>query len=88
MSFLFWMLWIVNLMLLLLAMLGKGFRSGFGAGIDFNTLVIISLLIVLAGSLIFRFTAKQKWISVVVVSLPLLATLVMYLLEKYNGDTP
>jgi hypothetical protein len=87
MSFLFWILWIINLMLVALAILGKGFRSSFGAGIDLNVLVIIVLLAILAVSLILKFAFKQKWTSLVVVSLPLLAVLVLYVFDKVTGKS-
>lgn len=87
MNFLFWAIWIVNLLLLLLAILGKNFRSGFGAGVDLNVLFIIVLLAILVGSLILKFAVKQKWISLVVVSLPLLAVLVFYVFDKVTGKS-
>lgn len=87
MSFLFWLCWIINVLLLLIAMVGKGFRSGFGAGVDLNVLLTIILIGVLAGSLILRFSVKQKWISLVVVSLPLSMMLVLYLFEKISGKS-
>lgn len=87
MSFLFWLCWMINVLLLLIAMVGKGFRSGFGAGVDLNVLLTIILIGVLAGSLILRFSVKQKWISLVVVSLPLSMMLVLYLFEKISGKS-
>lgn len=87
MSFLFWLCWIINVLLLLIAMVGKGFRSGFGAGVDLNVLLTIILIGVLAVSLILRFSVKQKWISLVVVSLPLSMMLVLYLFEKISGKS-
>ena len=86
MPFLFWTLWIIDLLLLALAFVGKGFRSGFGAGIDLNVLFIIGLIIVLIGSLVFRYAFKQKAISLVVVSIPLLVILIMYLFDKMAGE--
>jgi len=84
MSFLFWLCWIINVLLLIMAILGKGFRSDFGAGVDLNVLLTIVLIVVLAGSLILRFSLKQKWGSLVVVSLPVCMMLVWYLFEKTN----
>jgi hypothetical protein len=85
MNFLFWLLWIIDALLLLLAILGKNFRSSFGAGVDLNVIIIICLLAILAGSLMLRFAFKQKGISLVVVSLPLLAVLAMYIVDKVTG---
>ena len=86
MPFLFWVLWIINLLILALAFVGKGFRSSFGAGIDLNVLFIIGLVIVLFGSLMVRYAFKQKAISLVVVSIPLLVVLIMYLFDKMTGE--
>lgn len=87
MSFLFWLLWFANLLLLIIALLGKGFRSDFGAGVDLNILVTMMLVVVLAGSLIVRFSVKQKWMSLVVVSLPICMMLGLYLFEKISGKS-
>ena len=87
MSFLFWLCWIINLLLLVMAIFGKGFRSDFGAGVDLNVLLTIVLIVVLAGSLILRFSLKQKWVSLVVVSLPVCMMLVWYLFEKISGKS-
>lgn len=87
MGILFWSLWVINFLLLLLAMLGKGFRSEFGAGVDFNVLLIIVLIAVMAGSLILRYSVKQKWISLVVVSLPVIMMLIWYVIEKISGKS-
>ncbi len=84
MTFLFWTLWIINILLLFLAIVGKGFRSGFGAGVDLNSVVIIVLIAVMAGSLVFRYSVKQKWISLVVVSLPLWLMMLWYIFEKIS----
>ena len=77
----------MNLLLLMLAIMGKGFRESFGAGVSLNTLIISLTLIVLIASLAIKFSAKQKWISLVLVALPLLALLVMYIIDKINGQT-
>ncbi|HEY3386680.1 MAG TPA: hypothetical protein VGK46_09230 [Saprospiraceae bacterium] len=87
MTFLFWSCWVINVLILIIAILGKGFRSSFGAGVDFNILLIIFLLIILASSLILRFALKQKGLSLFVVSLPLLAMFVLYLYEKVSGKS-
>lgn len=87
MVFLFWTLWIMNVLLLILAVVGKGFRESFGAGVNLNVLIISLTLIVLIASLVLKFSAKQKWISLVVVALPVLALLVMYIMDKITGQT-
>jgi hypothetical protein len=85
MSFLFWLLWIFNLLLLLLAFFGKGFRADFGAGVDLNNVLIIAVIFVLASSTWLRFGGKPKWISLVVVALPALMVLAWYAFDKITG---
>ena len=85
MVFLFWTLWIFDLLLLLLAILGKGFRSSFGAGIDLNVVVIISLVLVLGGSLLLRFVLRQKGVSLSVAALPVLIVMGMYVWDKIKA---
>jgi hypothetical protein len=87
MTILFWMLWALNVLMLLLAIVGKGFRSSFGAGVDLNVLMIVGLLVVLIVSLVLRIAVKQKWVSLVVVSLPLIGMLLLYGVEKMTGKT-
>lgn len=87
MVFLFWTLWIMNVLLLMLAVVGKGFRESFGAGVNLNVLIISLTLIVLIASLVLKFSAKQKWMSLVVVALPVLALLVIYIMDKITGQT-
>lgn len=85
MAFLFWSFWIFNLLLLLLAMFGKGFRSDFGAGVDLNNVIIIGVIIVLAFSTWLRLGGKPKSISLVVVALPALIVLAWYAFDKITG---
>jgi hypothetical protein len=77
----------MNLLLLMLAIMGKGFRESYGAGVNLNVIIISLTLIVLIASLVVKFNAKQKWISLVVVVLPMLALLVMYIMDKITGQT-
>jgi hypothetical protein len=87
MSFLFWILWVFNLLLLVLTVAGKNFRSGFGTGIDLNIILMVFLLLVLVTSLLFRFSAKPKWISLAIIGLPLVVLLFWYSFEKITGRT-
>lgn len=82
MNILFWILWVLDLLLLILAISGSSFRSSFGAGTDLNTLVTIGLVIILAASLIVKLNAKHQWISLTLAALPWLILLVAYLAEK------
>ena len=85
MVFLFWLLWIFNFLLLLLAILGKGFRESFGAGVNLNVVIIIGTLIILIAGLILRFGVKQKTISLVVMALPAFTLLIMYIIDKITS---
>ena len=85
MVFLFWVLWVFDLLVLFLAILGKGFRSSFGAGIDLNVVVIISLVLVLGGSLLLRLVLRQKSFSVLIASLPIWIMIGMYVWGKIKG---
>ena len=87
MTFLFWLLWMMNLLLLMVTIMGKGYRQSFGAGVDLNILIMVAILIVLLASLVLKFSAKQKWISLVVVALPAMILLVLYLIDKFAGQT-
>jgi hypothetical protein len=85
MAFLFWSLWIFNLLLLLLALFGKGFRAEFGAGVDLNNVIIAGLILILAASALLRFGGKQKWVSLVVGALPALTMILWYVFDKITG---
>lgn len=87
MNALFWILWVINILALLMSIAGKGFRSDFGAGVDLNVLLIIVLVAVQVGSLFLRYSMKLKWMSVFVVSIPLLILMLWYVYEKYTGKT-
>lgn len=90
MGFLYWALWIVDLLILMLAIWGKAFRSGFGAGVGLNSFVIICLLIILGGSLWLRLVLRKKELSLLMVSLPVLAMLLLYIwdsLKAGNSDS-
>ena len=82
--FLFWCLWIINVLLLLLTVAGKEFRSGFGAGININLILITGLIVILVSSMLFRFSSKPKWISLAIVLLPLIILLVWYIYDKFR----
>jgi hypothetical protein len=87
MNAIYWTIWVLDFLLLGMAIAGKNFRSGYGAGVDFNTLFILLLMVAMAGSLVIRFGMKQKGFSLVLVSLPLLAMILLYLYEKATGRT-
>jgi hypothetical protein len=86
MNFLFWLLWIVNVLLLLLAVAGSGFRSSFGANTDMNGMITILVIIILIASIWLKLSVRQKWISLAVVAIPVLFMFFMYLFEKKTGQ--
>lgn len=88
MGFLYWALWIFDLLILLLAIWGKAFRSGFGAGVGFNSFVIISLLIILGGSLWFRMVLRKKDLSLLIISLPVIAMFILYIWDTIKAGNP
>lgn len=81
MAFLFWTFWIIDILLLALTVMGKNFRSGFGAGIDLNIIIMVFLLIILAASLWIWLVLKQKTIGVIVAGLPILVMLIYYFID-------
>lgn len=81
MAFLFWTFWIIDILLLALTVLGKNFRSGFGAGIELNIIILVFLLIILAASLWIWLVLKQKTIGVIVAGLPILVMLMYYFID-------
>ena len=87
MNFLFWLLWIINILLLLLAIAGSGLRASFGANTDLNGFLTIFLIIILIASIWLKFSIKHKWISLVIVALPVIVLFLMYLFEKKPDNT-
>lgn len=82
MNFLFWLCWVINVLIVLLAFIGKGFRDSFGANAVLNIFIMVCMLAILAGSLVVRFGVKQKSVSLVMVMLPLLAMLIWYVIDQ------
>jgi hypothetical protein len=82
---LFWLCWIIDVLLILLVMAGSNFRSGFGAGNDFNNMALLVLLVLLLASILTRILVRPKWVSLVLAALPILLLLVFYLFDK-NTD--
>ena len=80
-SFLFWVLWIMDLLLLLVAVLGKGFRDSFGAGTATNVWVMIVLIAALVGSLVLRYGMKKPMGALAVAAVPWIIMLIMYLAD-------
>lgn len=82
MAILFWLLWIINLLLGVLIVWGKGYRSSYGAGVDTNSIMLIGVALVLLGSLVARYYFKHLVASVIFVSLPIAGMLIWYLIDR------
>ncbi len=81
MNFLFWLLWILDLLLVGFVIIGANFRTSFGAGTEVSSIMLIILVIILIGSLVLRYAFRQVNWSLFVVALPLIIMFVGYLLE-------
>ena len=85
MGALFWILWIIDLVITLLSVLGKNFRRSFTATdptLWFHVLLISSVV----GGLLLRLIFKRSAWSLLMVALPLLVLLVWYLIDKASGS--
>ena len=85
MRFLFWLFLILDILLGLLSHAGDGFRASFGARTSSGPIVLFILFAVLIAGLIMYFSTRPKWISVLIVALPLLGLFMLYLFEKISG---
>ncbi|MGB3079329.1 MAG: hypothetical protein WBB31_09665 [Saprospiraceae bacterium] len=85
MSFLFWFLFILDLLLIILTIGASDFRAGFGASTYFNTWILIVTVISLIASLVTRYYFRQNKLSLLVVAIPVLLLFVMYVFEKRSG---
>jgi hypothetical protein len=81
----FWIFWIIDVLLILLIVAGSNFRSGFGAGNDFNNMALLVLLLLLLTSIITRIVVKPKWVSLTLAALPILLMILFYFFDK-NTD--
>jgi len=81
MGFLFWTCWIVDLLIVALAVLGRGFRASFGAGTALNTIVIGLCGLAVIAALVFRLAGRPKP-AMIIVLVPLAALLVLYWMEE------
>ena len=82
MSFVFWLLWVLNLLLAALTMFGSHLRSSFGASNSLNSWLLPGLIIILIASLIVRYSLRHSKLSLIIVALPFLILFLMYLIDK------
>ena len=85
MSFLFYTFTVINILLFLFTLWGKGFRASFGASTDINVLMMLGYSVVIIASFVVKFGLKQKGWSVLVAGLPVIILFVMYLFDKKSG---
>ena len=85
MTILFWFLFIIDLLLCLLAVVGKGFRDDFGAS-SINTWFTVLLFAGMIGGLIARFVLKKQVIGLALMSVPVLVMIIWYFIDT-RGDT-
>ena len=82
MKTLFWVFWILDLLLFVINLWAIGFRKGFGAGIDFNQVFLVVLILLLAAALWSKVTAKPAWLSLGLAALPLIGMFIWYLVDS------
>ena len=85
MNFIFWLLWVLNFLIVLLNLWGTSFRKSFGASTDFNTISLIVLVVIMVGSLVARYGFRNTRLSLAIIALPFLILLVMYIIDKSQG---
>jgi hypothetical protein len=86
MNFLFYILTLINILLFLFAIWGKGFRQSFGASTDFSNIMIAFLFVVILASLIVKFGVRHKVWATAVAALPVVILFIMYLFDKKTGS--
>ncbi len=81
MAFVFWLFWVIDLLLCIIAIVGKGFADSFhsSGSVPWLTLLLVGCT---AGSFILRVFMKKAVWAMGVVALPLLILLVLYFIDK------
>ena len=85
MSFLFWLLWIVDCLLTVFIIIAKNFRNSFTSSNDPTAWVIAFFIACLVGSLVLRYALRQQAGSYILVLLPLILLVGWYLMDKFLG---
>jgi len=81
MGFLFWFLWVTDLLICLLALIGKGFRESYGAS-NINVWFTVLLLGCTLAGLLLRLVLKNELFALIVAALPLVILLIWYFLDS------
>ena len=79
MTVLFWILFVLDVLLCLLAIVGKGFRDDFGAS-SINTWFTVLLFAGIIGALICKLLGRHAW-ALACAALPVLVMLVWYFVD-------
>ncbi len=79
-TFFFWLFLIIDLLITLLALFGKGYRESYGASainLWFPTVLVVSII----GGLLLHFFYQKVLLALGAVALPLLVLLIWYLID-------
>lgn len=82
---LFWICWVIDVLLCVIAIIGKGFADSFHESSSVPWLAILLIGCTIAGFLLQVFF-KKPTAAFAVAALPLVAMLGLYLYEKWTGD--
>lgn len=85
MTFLFWLCLIIDLMLCVISIVGKGFRSSFTDS-DINAWFTVILFGGTLGGMLLRFFLRRNLAALIAVALPLLVLAVWYLIDKAQNS--
>lgn len=81
MAKIFWILWSIDLIIGLFAVVAKGFRNSFTAS-DTNTWFTVVLIVGLAGGIILQLVFKKPAWAAVLAAMPLAALLIWFLTDN------
>lgn len=84
MSFLFWLLWIVDCLLTVFIIIAKNFRNSFTNN-DPTAWIVVFFIACLVGSLVLRYALRQQVGGYILVLLPLILLVGWYLVDKLLG---
>lgn len=85
MHFLFWLLWVIDLLFLVITIAGGIFRGNMALQNPFTSVHfwgIILGLVAVFGGLLLRFSFKMYRPSLLLVALPLIALFIYYLVDR------
>jgi hypothetical protein len=87
MNALFWICFFIDFLLIILIAAGSKFRTGFGANNNFNNMALLLLILILVAAIVTRILVQPKWVSLILVALPILLMIILYLFEKKTGSS-